>query len=584
MFESYARLEIHEVMMRDTPRVEAYRRAVERGRAGHFEGKAVLDVGCGVGILAMLAARAGGARVVYAVEASAKTAARAREVVACNGLEGVVRVIHGRVEELDLPEKVDVVISEWMGYFLVHESMLESVLLARDRWMLPGGQMYPSRARLFLSPGNFDRQIEESSRFWAAGVCGFDFRPLQEEAEAALREHPRAVNTFKPEQMIGGVVPAVVADFDLSKCTKAEVREVVARFCFRRPESSAAAKAELVHGFALWFDVDFPSGVQLGTGPADAATHWGQTLMFLDEPAALAPGDALAGILRLSANVDNHRFYDLSIEAEAAPDPELLSEAEGAEEVSGNGESGEDWPFPISLPVDGGFAVAARELKPGEVLLRAEPLAFVPGDAGAPAGGAPLGPILLAALRGLREHDMGLAPADEGEDAEDEDQDDFVRDSWADLAMYLDMVAPPPDWQLTEETEAAAAEQLVASVLKGTLPALRKHWTSTKRKRDASQRLCWQLRRRALHLPGRGAGLYPTLFALRWAAPGSAAGPEEANCVLRSASSQPRRLVVTASRAVPAGAELVLHVGGGGTGAAATLPELEVLFGALPPA
>ena len=49
-------------------------------------------------------------------------------------LGGVIEVIQGTIETVELPEKVDIIISEWMGYFLLRESMLDSVLVARDRW------------------------------------------------------------------------------------------------------------------------------------------------------------------------------------------------------------------------------------------------------------------------------------------------------------------------------------------------------------------------------------------------------------------------------------------------------------------
>ena len=38
------------------------------------------------------------------------------------------------------------------GYFLLRESMLDSVLLARDKFLAPGGALYPSHARMFLAP------------------------------------------------------------------------------------------------------------------------------------------------------------------------------------------------------------------------------------------------------------------------------------------------------------------------------------------------------------------------------------------------------------------------------------------------
>ena len=63
----------------------------------------------------------------------------------------MVEVIQGTIETVSLPEKVDIIISEWMGYFLLRESMLDSVLVARDRFLRPGGSLFPSHARLYLA-------------------------------------------------------------------------------------------------------------------------------------------------------------------------------------------------------------------------------------------------------------------------------------------------------------------------------------------------------------------------------------------------------------------------------------------------
>uniref|UniRef100_M4F4M7 Uncharacterized protein n=1 Tax=Brassica campestris TaxID=3711 RepID=M4F4M7_BRACM len=73
-------------------------------------------------------------------------------LVKANNREHVVEVIQGSVEDISLPEKVDVIISEWMGYFLLRESMFDSVICARDRWLKPTGVMYPSHARMWFAP------------------------------------------------------------------------------------------------------------------------------------------------------------------------------------------------------------------------------------------------------------------------------------------------------------------------------------------------------------------------------------------------------------------------------------------------
>lgn len=56
------------------------------------------------------------------------------------------------VEEITLPvDKVDIIISEWMGYFLLYESMFDSVLFARDKWLREGGMLFPNKAKMYIA-------------------------------------------------------------------------------------------------------------------------------------------------------------------------------------------------------------------------------------------------------------------------------------------------------------------------------------------------------------------------------------------------------------------------------------------------
>ena len=103
-----------------------------------------MDIGCGTGILSIFAARAG-AKHVYAIE-NAEIAHFAREIIQRNGLSDKITVIKGKMEEIELPVKqVDLIVSEWMGYFLFYESMLDSVLWARDKYLAKNGKMLPDR-------------------------------------------------------------------------------------------------------------------------------------------------------------------------------------------------------------------------------------------------------------------------------------------------------------------------------------------------------------------------------------------------------------------------------------------------------
>lgn len=95
--------------------------------------------GTGSGVLAIWAAHAGAAKV-FAIEYT-DMANHARTLVEANGLSDVVEVIQSSAEDLQLPCKVDIIVSEWMGYFLLRESMLDSVIRARNKWLKPEGTM-----------------------------------------------------------------------------------------------------------------------------------------------------------------------------------------------------------------------------------------------------------------------------------------------------------------------------------------------------------------------------------------------------------------------------------------------------------
>jgi len=63
----------------------------------------------------------------------------------------VIVPIKGRIEDVSLPvEKVDAIVSEWMGYFLLFESMLDSLIFARDKYLNKNGIMLPNECNIFI--------------------------------------------------------------------------------------------------------------------------------------------------------------------------------------------------------------------------------------------------------------------------------------------------------------------------------------------------------------------------------------------------------------------------------------------------
>lgn len=265
-----------------------------------FKGKTVLDVGCGTGILCMFAAKAGAAKV-FGIEC-AEIITQAREIVKANGFSDVITLIKGKVEEVELPvPKVDIIISEWMGYFLLYESMMDTVLVARDKWLAPGGALFPDKATLYLCAIEDAEYREDKINFWD-NVYGFDMSCIK---NMALTEP--LVDTCDPKQVMSDSYP--ILHVDLYTVTKEELD-------FSSTFKVKINREDYCHALVAYFSVEFSKShtkIGFSTGPKQQYTHWKQTVFYLDEPVACNSGEEVVGKIAVKRNAKNPRDLDISL-------------------------------------------------------------------------------------------------------------------------------------------------------------------------------------------------------------------------------------------------------------------------------
>lgn len=300
--DSYAHFGIHEEMLKDEVRTLSYRNSMWWNK--HlFKDKVVLDVGCGTGILCMFAAKAGAAKVI-GIDMS-DIIHQAQKIVKANGFEDTITLIKGKLEDVELPvQKVDIIISEWMGYFLLYESMLDTVLLARDKYLKPDGLMFPDSATLFLAGLEDEAYKAEKIGFWD-DVYGFDYSCIK---ELALREP--LVDTVELRSVVTN--PCPVRTFDLLTVTKEDLS-------FTAPFNLEATRKDYVHAILGWFDVSFRAchkPVSFSTGPHAKYTHWKQTVFYLKDMLTVNKGDVVNGTIAVRPNSKNHRDLDIDISYE----------------------------------------------------------------------------------------------------------------------------------------------------------------------------------------------------------------------------------------------------------------------------
>lgn len=182
-------------MMQDYVRTSTYQRAI-LSNLSDFQDKIVLDVGAGSGILSFFAVQAG-AKQVYAIEAS-NMANFAQQLVNTNNVQDRIVVVPGKIEEIDLPQMVDIIISEPMGYMLYNERMLETYLHAR-KWLKPGGRMFPTEGDLHVAPFTdealYMEQYNKANFWYQKSFHGVNLMPLHEEAMQEYFRQP-IVDTF----------------------------------------------------------------------------------------------------------------------------------------------------------------------------------------------------------------------------------------------------------------------------------------------------------------------------------------------------------------------------------------------------
>lgn len=131
---------MYELMETDEVRNRAYGNAIQEA----VSGKVVLELGTGRKALwALFCARAGAKRV-YAIEANQKAYQSSLDVVRSRGIENV-HLIHGFSDQVELPERCDVLVHDLVGDIGSSEGMIPFVEDAKRRLLSADAIHIPQR-------------------------------------------------------------------------------------------------------------------------------------------------------------------------------------------------------------------------------------------------------------------------------------------------------------------------------------------------------------------------------------------------------------------------------------------------------
>ena len=280
---SLGELSEHRLYWADSVKIDRYRRALA---ALITPDSVVLDLGCGTGLLGLLAVELG-ARHVYAVD-SGSILALAEQVAAANGAGDRITHIRAMSTAVELPELVDIVVADQLGGLGYEPGVLAYYADARRRLLKPGGAFVPERLRLLLAPVQ-SSEITNEVDFWNTRPAGFD-------VSAAA---PYVANDVHS--------PKLGADDLLAPPIAAREQPTWVNESFALEGSFVIERDGVLQAIAGMFEAVMADGVLMSNNPcsADHMEHRWNSVYPLPEPVVVRAGDAVTTTIKV--NVDDER-------------------------------------------------------------------------------------------------------------------------------------------------------------------------------------------------------------------------------------------------------------------------------------
>lgn len=272
----------HFDMLSDLRRNEGYYEAIKRVVE---ENDLVLDIGTGSGLLSMMCAKSGASKV-FTCETIEIIANAAKTVIKDNELDDKIEVFHAKSNKLkvgeEIPEKVDLIVSEILDSGLLGEGVLPSLRHAQANLLKEGGRILPQAATV---KGMLVQSDHLKSIAPIAEISGFDLSSFGKF---------QTQNTYRRE-IIKSIPHLQLSDeFELLPINFYQLPPAASP---ESPNTTAitvtAKESGIIHAVAFWFDLHLDEKLSLSSGPSGEMVHWGQAVYCFPEPRSVEAGETV---------------------------------------------------------------------------------------------------------------------------------------------------------------------------------------------------------------------------------------------------------------------------------------------------
>ena len=264
-------------MLSDKVRMDAYSAAIVRAVR---PGDAVVDLGCGPGVFALLACKAG-ARAVYAIDTNGAVEF-GRHLAAVNGYSDRIHFMRGDSRQMHLPERVDVIVSDVRGVLPLFSQAVGTLEDARVRFLAEGGRLIPQRDVLCVAVVQLSKPYEQLTTGWESAGQQID---LSSGLPLILNSIYR--QKLQPEHLLSEARQWHTLNYDTGAKTSAQARIEL-----------PILRGDVGHGLGIWFQTVLTDDIGYSSGPINAENIYGQTFLPWLEPVALQEGDVCCVDLR----------------------------------------------------------------------------------------------------------------------------------------------------------------------------------------------------------------------------------------------------------------------------------------------
>lgn len=283
----YEFLSVHSDMLFDEERVNRYLEAINQQVK---PGDIVVDIGTGTGLLAFLCVRAGAKRV-HAIERS-DALKWAKILTEHHGLSNKIIFHSADSRDVELHEKVNVILTETIGHIAFEEGMVESIFDAKSRFLSPGGKIIPQKVSLKLAPVCEENIYKSCIECWE-DAWGIEYSLLRKDAIKACY-----LTDITDRELMA--VPKTLFEVDFLESKDLPILNGSCSFkVFRKGN---------VNGIALWFDALLAHNITLSSGPWKR-THWLQCFAPIEQPIQVDSNDNIRVDINMKLRTNEDNFF-----------------------------------------------------------------------------------------------------------------------------------------------------------------------------------------------------------------------------------------------------------------------------------